>query len=117
MFGSTVTVAVPNCPSLVAAIVAVPAVTPVTTPVGLTVATPGTRLFQVMVLPGNTVPAASRAVALRATVWPTLTEAVEGVTATDATGTAVTVSEAVLETCPALALIVVLPTARALISP
>src|SRR5439155_26091394 len=67
----TVTGAVPLCPSLVAVIVAAPAVTPVTTPLPLTVATavlllllPSATLFRAL-------PLASFGVAVSCTVWPT----------------------------------------------
>ncbi len=64
----TVTVAVPLCPSLVAVIVAEPAATPVTSPVPLTVATPGALLAQAIARPLSGFPLASRGVAVSCTV-------------------------------------------------
>src|SRR5438445_10631413 len=91
----TVIVAVPFFPSLVAVIVAAPAATPVTTPLPFTVATAVLPLAQVTTRPASGFPLASLGVAVSCTVWPTGTLAVAGLTATDATGTAVTVIPAV----------------------
>src|SRR5205809_3718441 len=93
--GVTVIVAVPLCPSLVAVIVAAPAVTPVTSPPALTVATPVLLLPQLTGRPDNGLPLASFEVAVSCTVWPTCTDAVPGLTVTDATGTVLTVRSAV----------------------
>src|SRR2546429_2322996 len=60
-----VLVAVPVTPSLVAVILAVPALTPVARPVAETVATAPLLVFQVTVRPVRACPAASRGVALR----------------------------------------------------
>src|SRR2546426_8081 len=87
----TVIVAEPLCPSLVAVIVDEPAVTPVTSPLALTVATAGLPLAQVTVRPPRGLPFASLGVAVSGTVWPACTDAVAGVTVTDATGTVLTV--------------------------
>jgi len=87
--------AVPLLPSLVAVIVAVPAATPVTRPLVLTVATAVLLLAQVIVRPDRELPFASFGVAVSCTVWPTGTLAVVGLTATEATGTLVTVIAAV----------------------
>jgi hypothetical protein len=55
---------VPLFPSIVAVIVAVPAVTALTIPLGLTVATDPLFVVQVTLLPDRAMPAASRAVAV-----------------------------------------------------
>jgi hypothetical protein len=68
---ATVTPAVALWPSLVAVIVAVPARTPVTSPLGDTVATAGALEAQVMVRPVSAVPAESWGVAVSCTVCPT----------------------------------------------
>src|SRR5439155_885243 len=91
----TVTDEVPLFPSLVAVIVAVPGVTPETSPLLLTVATAVLELDHVTVRPESGVPPASFGVAVSCTVWPACTEAVAGVTSTDATGTGVTLIEEV----------------------
>src|SRR2546425_2283876 len=87
--GMTVTVIalVPLLPSLVAVIVAEPAAAPVTSPLPFTVATPALLLAHVTVRPDSGAPVESCGVALSCTVWPTVTLAVAGVTATLATGT------------------------------
>src|SRR5438552_2153678 len=82
---------VPLFPSLVAVIVAEPGVTPDTSPLLLTVATAVLELDHVTVRPESGFPPASLGVAVSCTVWPACTEAVAGVTSTDATGTGVTV--------------------------
>src|SRR6266516_2941721 len=113
----TVIVAVPLCPSEVAVIVADPAATPVTRPLALTVATAVLPLAQVMVRPESGLPFASFGVALSCTVWPTCTDAVAGLTVTDATGMVLTVIVAV-PLCPSLvAVIVADPAATPLTTP
>src|SRR5206468_1704832 len=113
----TVIVAVPLCPSLVAVIVAAPAVTPVTTPLPLTVATAVLLLPQLTGRPDNGLPLASFGVAVSCTVWPTCTDAVLGLTVTDATGTVLTVIAAV-PLCPSLvAVSVAAPTATPVACP
>src|SRR5947208_9240732 len=102
----TVIVAVPLCPSLVAVIVAAPAVTPVTTPLPLTVATAVLLLPQLTDRPDNGLPLASFGVAVSCTVWPTGTDAVLGLTVTDAPGTVVTMIVAV-PPCPSLVSVIV----------
>src|SRR5439155_771427 len=82
---------VPLFPSLVAVIVAGPGVTPETRPPLLTVAPDVLELDHVTVRPESGFPPASLGVAVSCTVWPACTEAVAGVTSTDATGTGVTV--------------------------
>ena len=61
----TVTVAVLLRPSLMAVMTASPALTPVTTPFGSTVATPGASLAQLTVLPVSSVPCRSSTVAVK----------------------------------------------------
>src|SRR6184192_1683038 len=113
----TVIVAVPLCPSLVAVIVAAPAVTPVTTPLPLTVATAVLLLPQLTGRPDNGLPLASFEVAVSCTVWPTCTDAVPGLTVTDATGTVLTVIVAV-PLCPSqVAVIVAAPAATPVTNP
>src|SRR5437667_324809 len=113
----TVIVAVPPCPSLVAVIVAEPAVTPVTSPLPLTVATAVLLLAQLTARPDNGLPFASLGVAASCTVWPTCTDADAGLTATDATGTLVTVSAAVPLFPSLVAVSVAAPTATAVACP
>src|SRR6266576_894180 len=88
---ATVMLAVPLWPSLVAVMVTDPAVTPVTSPLPLTVAIVLSLDCQLMARPVNGLPFASRGVAVSCTVCPcsTLTEA--GVTVTAATGTVGTI--------------------------
>src|SRR5579885_19081 len=100
----TVTVAVPLLPSLVAVIVAEPAATPVTSPVPLTVATPGAPLAQETVRPASGAPVESSGVAVSCTVCPTASVLAAGVTTTRATGTGLTAIVAVSATLPALAI-------------
>src|SRR5438094_323382 len=113
----TVTVAVPLCPSLVAVIVAAPAVTPVTTPLPLTVATAVLLLPQLTGRPDNGLPLASFGVAVSCTVWPTGTDAVLGLTVTDATGTVLTVIAAVPLFPSLVAVSVAAPTATPVACP
>src|SRR5205085_5113574 len=107
-WGLTVMVAVPLCPSLVAVIVAVPATLPVTRPLALTVATLVLLEAHVTVRPESALPLESRGVAVSCTVFPSFTEALAGVTDTEATGTlaAVTVMAAV-PLCPSLVAVIV----------
>jgi hypothetical protein len=88
--GVTVTAALPALPSLVAVIVAVPTTLPVTSPLLETVATLVLLLAHATVLPVRLPPAESFGVAVSWTVCPTGMLAVAGETATDATGTIVT---------------------------
>src|SRR2546430_16604496 len=82
--GVTVTLAVPRCPSLVAVIVAEPAVTPVTSPFGSTVATAGLPLDQVTVRPVSGGPVASFGIAASWPVGPTGALVVAGLSVTAA---------------------------------
>src|SRR5207249_4018060 len=81
----TVIAAVPLCPSLAAVIVAAPTVTPVTTPLVLTVATDGLELVHVTVRPVSGLPFTSWSVAVSCSVCPTGTLPDAGLTATEAT--------------------------------
>ena len=92
---TTVTVADPLFPSLVAVIVTVPATLPVTRPLPFTVATAVLLDAHDTVRPDRALPVASRGVAVSCTVCPSLTEAVAGVTSTVATGTLAAVMAAV----------------------
>src|SRR5207248_1425680 len=105
----TVMAAVPLFPSLVALIVMEPGVTPLTRPLVLTVATDVLELDHVTVRPESGFPPASLGVPVSCTVWPACTEAVAGVTSTDATGTGVTVIVEVPLFRSLVALIVVEP--------
>src|SRR5439155_1710850 len=113
----TVTVAVPLCPSLVAVIVAAPAVTPVTSPLALTIATAVLLLPQLAGRPDNGLPLASFVVAVSCTVWPTCTEAVPGLTVTDAIPILLTVTVAVPLCHSEVAVIVTEPAATPVTNP
>src|SRR5438067_10374136 len=105
----TVSAAVLLLPSLVAVIVAEPAVTPATRPLPLMVATLGLPLVHVTIRPVSVPPAESFGVAVSCTVCPTVRLAVAGEIATEATGTVVTVSAAVLLLPSLVAVIVAEP--------
>jgi len=92
----TVSAAVLLLPSLVAVIVAEPAVTLATSPLPLTVATLVLLLVHVTVRPVKVPLAESFGVAVSCNVWPTWMVAVVGEIASEATGTIVTVIVAVL---------------------
>src|SRR5439155_377046 len=113
----TVTVALPVLPSLVAVIVADPAVPPVTRPLVLTVATLGLLLVHVTGRPVSALPAESFGVAVSCAVCPTARPAVAGETATEATGTSVTVITAVLRWPSLVAVIVAEPGATPVTCP
>src|SRR6266498_1194571 len=81
----TVRVAVPRCPSAVAVIVAVPATSPVVSPLPDTVATVGLLELQPTVRPASTLPVASRSVAVNCCVPSAPTLALAGLTVTEAT--------------------------------
>src|ERR687888_1744553 len=114
---ATVTLAVPFLPSLVAVIVAVPAATPVTSPLELTVATEMLLLDQVTVRPVRALPAESFGVAASCVVPATVMLAVAGLTVTDATGTGVTVTVAVPLLPSLVAVIVAVPAPAPLTRP
>src|SRR2546425_7353374 len=104
--GVTVTVDVPLCPSLVAVILAEPAVTPLTSPLPFTVAADVLSLAHVTTRPVSGLPLASFGVAVSCTVCPTCTLAGDGLTVTEATGTCTTVmADAPL--CPSLVAVIV----------
>jgi hypothetical protein len=108
---------VPLWPSLVAVIVADPAVTPRTSPLALTVAVELLLLDHVIDRPVRTLPFASLSVAVSCCVAPSFTVADAGVTVTDATGMWTTVMEDV-PLCPSLvAVIVADPAATPLTKP
>src|SRR6266576_148212 len=113
----TVIAAVPLCPSLVAVIVAEPAAIPVTRPLGLTVAAAVLSLDHVTVRPDRVLPFASLGVALSCTVFPAATRAEAGETATEATGTTVTVIVAVPVFVSLVAVIVAEPAAMPVTRP
>src|ERR1700716_634134 len=92
----TVRAAVPLLPSLVAVMVAEPDTTPVTWPLGFTVATLGLLLIHDTVRPVKVLPAESFGVAVSWTVCPICRLAVAGEIVTEATGTNVTVIVALL---------------------
>jgi len=83
---TTLTAAVPFCPSLVAVIVAGPAATAVTNPVGLTRATPVSLVAHVTVRPVTTLPLKSLVVAVSCSVLSGGMANVAGNTVTEATG-------------------------------
>src|SRR5205823_5263976 len=122
--GPTVTVAVPLAfrlaLPLVAVIVALPRLTPVTTANGgllrATVATAGALLVQVTSANAIVFPAASRTVAARKIVSPDATVAEIGETVTDA-GLVLTVTDSPLLTSPTLAVTRHPSSARAVSSP
>src|SRR3989441_712380 len=113
----TVIAAEPVCPSLVAVIVAVPATTPPTSPLPFTVATDALLVAHVTTRPPSGVPLASFGVAVSCVVAPTGTLAVAGLTATDATGTTLTVIAAEPDWPSLVAVIVAVPAATPLTNP
>jgi hypothetical protein len=116
----TVTVADPDCPSLVAVIVAVPGATPVTTPLGDTVAIDPLFVVQMTVRPVSVLPFASLVTALSVVVPATKIVAVAGETVTVATGAggaAVTVIVAVPVFPSLVAVIVAVPGATPVTTP
>src|SRR5256885_2786371 len=115
--GVTVTVDVPLFPSLVAAIVAKPAVRPVTRPFVPTAATAVLLLDQVTTRPVSVLPVESFVTAASCWVLPTLMLADAGLSVTEATGTLDTVIVA-LALLPSLAAVTVAePTALAVTRP
>src|SRR5688572_26087583 len=112
----TVTAALALLPSLVAVMTAGPAATPVTTPAA-TVATPRALDDQVIVRPTSGVPPLSATVAVRATVCPTSTLALDGLTATEATGADRTAMVAVSAMSPLVAITYAVPAAMPVTRP
>src|SRR6266699_1873159 len=88
----TVMVDAPFLPSLVAVIVADPTATPATSPLPFTPAIDDGLLAHVIVRPVSVFPFTSLGVAVSWVVCPTNTEAVAGLTVTDATGTGAAVT-------------------------
>src|SRR6266699_2486394 len=88
----TVMVDAPFLPSLVAVIVADPTATPATSPLPFTPAIDDGLLAHVIVRPVSVLPFTSLGVAVSWVVCPTNTEAVAGLTVTDATGTGAAVT-------------------------
>jgi hypothetical protein len=113
----TVTLPVALFPLLDAVIVHVPALRPVTIPVVATLATVVSLEDQAMSRPMRTLPALSAAVAANVTVAPTAIEAEGGTTETLATGTAATVILVDPVFASTVAVIVAVPTVRALTNP
>src|SRR6266513_3110686 len=113
----TVMLALPLCPSLVAVIVAEPAVTPLTSPLPFTVATAVLLLAHVTTRPVSGLPLASFGVAVSCTVLPSFTLAGDGLTVTEATGTGVTVIADVPLLPSDVAVIVAEPATTPLTSP
>ena len=104
-------------PSTVAVMVAVPAVTAVTSPEALTVATLGAALLHVTARPVSAFPALSLALADSCAVCPTYKLPTTGVIVTVATGTSATVTVAVVLLPSTVAVIVAVPAATAVTSP
>jgi hypothetical protein len=115
--GTMLTEAVPDFPSLVAVIVAVPTVTPVTTPPLETVAIAVLLELHVTTRPVSTAPLASFSVAASAPVCPMMIELVAGETATVATGAGVTVTVEVPDFPSLVAVIVAVPGATPVTTP
>jgi hypothetical protein len=115
--GTTVTVLVPDCPSLVTEMVAEPGVTAVTRPVGDTVATAGLLELQLTTRSVSTAPLASFTVGRSDTLLPTTSDALLGVTVTLATGAGLTLMVAVPDFPSLCAVIVAEPGERAETTP
>jgi hypothetical protein len=116
----TVIEAVPLLPSLVAVIVAFPALTAATVPVDDTVATAVLLLDHAMLRPGSGFPLASYVVAVSARESPATRLALDGLTLTDDTGTggeALTVTIASPVVPSLAALIVAVPGAMPVTNP
>src|SRR5438034_676583 len=114
---TTVMADVPLTVSEVAVIVAVPAVTPLTSPLPVTVAAAVLLDAHVTVRPVSVLPFASLRVAVSCTVWPAGSDAEAGVTATAATGTCTTVMADVPLTVSDVAVIAAAPASFAVTSP
>lgn len=117
---TTVNVAAPVCPSLVAMTEAVPGATAVTRPAAVTVATSGLALDHVTVRPVRTLPAASRSVAVACVPCPAARDVEPRETTIAATGAgagAAIDTAAVAETASLRAVTVVPPAATAVTRP
>jgi hypothetical protein len=115
--GTTVAVALPVFPSLVAVIVAVPLDTPVTAPAAETVATAALLVLHVTARPVSTVPFASFVVADSVVVVPITIVGAEGDTMTVLTGACVTATVAVPLFVSLVAVIVAVPIATPVTTP
>jgi hypothetical protein len=113
----TLTDAVPDLVSLVAVIVAEPALTPVTNPDAFTVATAGALVAHVTTRPLSAAPVLSFGVAVSCTLPATRIAAVAGATVTEATGTTVTVTAEVPVFVSLVAVMVAEPAAMPVASP
>jgi hypothetical protein len=113
----TVAGAEPTVLSTVARIAAVPALTAVTRPLLLTVATAVLLLLQATARPSNGCPAASRGTAMACVVAPTSIEGARSDTDTEETGEALTVSVACALFPSLSAMIQADPAARAVTTP
>jgi len=113
----TVTDAVPLAEPLVAVIVVVPGMRPVTTPNVETLATSGLLELQVTGRPPSTLPLASITTAVSVPVCATLSDSVPGFTVTLAAGTMVTVTLVVPLLPPLDAVIVAVPTSTPVTTP
>jgi hypothetical protein len=115
--GVTVNTLLPDFPSLVAVIVAVPVLSPVATPDADTVATVMSLDAHVTTRPVRTFPLASLVVAVKVAVEVLATLAVDGATATVATGTGVTVTTALPDFPSLVAVTVVVPATKPVTTP
>ena len=113
----TVTVAVPLLPSLVAVMVAVPALTALTKPSVEIDATVLSEVAHVIARPVTNVPFASFVVAVSCVFWPTEIDNGFGVTTTVATGACVTVIVAASLFPSAVPVSVAVPAPRAVTMP
>jgi len=115
--GMTVSDALPLFPSLVAMMLALPAVAAVIRPLVDTVATAALSDDQTMARPISGMPLASRVVAVACVACPAATEPDANITDTEATGTAVTVIEAPLFFPSLVAVICAAPGETAVMTP
>jgi len=113
----TVTVELPDLPSLVAETIAVPCFLPVTSPFEFTVAIDPSLLLQVTVRPVRALPLASLSVTDSCLVPPTLIDVDAGETVTDATGASITVRVADPLFPSLVAVMVVVPGAEPVTTP
>jgi hypothetical protein len=115
--GVTFKVPLPDCPSLVAVMLAEPTTNPVATPAAVTVATAVLLDAQVTVRPVSKVPFASLRVAVKFEVDPLWTLALAGETVTVATGAMETVTVAVPDFPSLVAVMVDVPTVNPVTRP
>src|SRR5688572_2374420 len=107
--GTTVTLAQPRTPSMLAKMTVLPCALALTIPDTVTSAIDGVLLDQVIVRPVNTWPLGPSACAVSAKVRPTTINGADGATATESTGVEVTVISAVPVFPPLVAEMVALP--------